>query len=235
MDNNFETTEHSTEAMKGPKIIELQKLIMVSGGKPIRLGKSVNDKQLYLSVANQRFSPHPEEIEFLQKPTYDPSAAPKGPVNGIAFINMYSGDEADLKPIGRYYWFLRGDTAYGGPHAFQQKYLSDVGIEQSEELKKSFEWWENSFTTTKVEEEYRGQKIGSFMLAASLANLDMLGFKKFDAWNLTPDAKKLWSKFWTWDKVIYESGGSVRPDSSDVTIQDLLKKPVTEQSIREFI
>ncbi len=237
MDNgDLETYTLASKETKSPKVVELQKRITEANGKPFKLGKTVHDKPIYMSVTNKRFSPHPEEVKSLAEPKYDPSLEPQGPVDGIAFVNVYVGeDEEVLTPAGRYYWFLRGDTAYGGPSAFQQKYLSEVDIDQSKELQKSLEWWNNSFTTTKVEESYREQGIGGFMLAASFANLDLLGFRKFDPWNLTPDARKLWSRFWECDKVKTESTFSVRPDSSGIEVQDFLTKPIVEKSIAEFI
>lgn len=236
MENGSEASINREDGASSTKVVELQKKILEANGRPIRLGKTVKDRPLFLSVDNQRFTSHPEEAKFLEMPHYDPSLVPNQPVDGIAFINILTGDdENNLKPVGRYYWFLRGDTACGGSGPFQQQYLSELGVKQSDEFKKGLEWWDNSMTTTKVDEDFREQGIGGFMLAASLANLDQLGFKKFDPWNLTPDARKLWSRFWEWDKVKMESTFSVRPDSSNISVQDLLAKPVVEQAVAHFL
>jgi GNAT superfamily N-acetyltransferase len=238
MKNSFE--QSSTTSVNSPEflheaVLTFREQIERADGEVVALSRTVNGDDLLITtrlLANPLITSNPPGNKYFFGWELNKSGV--GAFTGVLLVDMYAQKGDSASSIGHMDWWIKGDYANGGGN------MHGALNPQTDFEKLSHDRWGKDWDgiAFRLGPEYRGEGLGSLMIASSGVALAANGVKKFYTGGLLDPAVNAYARFGIAPSDFPRPRYYDDPEwiyNQSLPIERLSENPQTNQLIERFV
>jgi hypothetical protein len=225
IDSKAEITEKPKAELE-QDIDSFKENIAKADGTLIPLSKTTADgKPLYVA-AKKIDKPCPEGTEGANPNFFGWRAIEweSRPMTSVLLIDIYLGENGEIKPLGHIDWWMNNDYANGGGN------MHSARIPATDYEKLANTKWPGP-TAFKIDYDYHKQNLGSFLVSCSAVVLPRIGVNSFYTGILLENGQKTYARFGIEEDSFKEKDGTF----SEAPIDILSGNSRVNESLAEFV